>query len=46
MKRKRSIAERVLWPAETTESETKMLYYAVVAASDVELETVFRELMH
>ncbi len=37
MKRKRAIAERVLWPAEATEGETKMLYDAVVTAPDVEV---------
>jgi hypothetical protein len=31
MKRKRSLAERVLWPAEATERETKLLYDAVIA---------------
>lgn len=35
MKRKRSLAERVLWPAEATEKETKMLYDAVVSAEKV-----------
>ncbi|MGO7305362.1 DEAD/DEAH box helicase [Rhizobium ruizarguesonis] len=32
MKRKRSLAERILWPAEATENETKLLYDAVVSA--------------
>lgn len=32
MKRKRSLADRILWPGEATEGETKMLYDAVLAA--------------
>ena len=31
MKRKRSLAERILWPTEATENETKLLYDAVIA---------------
>lgn len=33
MKRKRSLAESILWPAEATEGETKLLYDAVITAS-------------
>ncbi|ACP24375.1 superfamily II DNA/RNA helicase and SNF2 family-related protein [Sinorhizobium fredii NGR234] len=44
MKRKRTIADRVLWPAEATESETRMLYDAVVEASDVEVGSEALEL--
>ncbi|MGQ8630160.1 DEAD/DEAH box helicase [Agrobacterium sp. DKPNP3] len=32
MKRKRSLADRILWPGEVSEGETKMLYDAVLAA--------------
>lgn len=32
MKRKRSLAERILWPGDATEGETKMLYDAVLSA--------------
>jgi len=32
MKRKRSLADRILWPGDVTEGETKMLYDAVLAA--------------
>jgi SNF2 domain-containing protein len=32
MKRKRSLAERILWPAEATEGETRLLYDGVLAA--------------
>lgn len=44
MKRKRTIADRVLWPAEATESETRMLYDAVVEASDVDVASETPEL--
>ncbi|RUM08313.1 DEAD/DEAH box helicase [Rhizobium chutanense] len=35
MRKKRALAERVLWPAEATDNETKMLYDAVVSAEKV-----------
>jgi hypothetical protein len=36
MRRKRELAERVLWPAEASESEAKMLYDAVLTAEEAE----------
>lgn len=35
MRKKRALAERILWPAEANESETKLLYDAVVSAEKV-----------
>ncbi|WP_170117013.1 DEAD/DEAH box helicase [Phyllobacterium sophorae] len=44
MKRKRSLAERILWPAEASPDETKLLYDAVISAGanpQVEASTEF-----
>ncbi|MEP2706300.1 MAG: hypothetical protein ABJQ53_07485 [Roseibium sp.] len=39
MKRKRSLADSVLWPPESDDNEVKALYDAILGAEDVEAET-------